>query len=78
MKAQRDYEEAEDLFRHGLALREDLLGVTHPETMDSVRFLGELLLETDRGEQAESLVRETAALPCSFYSKYSSCPTCNG
>jgi tetratricopeptide (TPR) repeat protein len=60
MKAQRDYEEAEDLFRHGLALREDLLGVTHPETMDSVRFLGELLLETDRGEQAESLVRETA------------------
>lgn len=40
MKAQRDYEEAEDLFRHGLALRKELLGVTHPETMDSVRFLG--------------------------------------
>jgi tetratricopeptide (TPR) repeat protein len=59
MKDQRDYNEAERLFRRGLALREGLLGVTHPETMESVRFLGELLLETDRGEEAESLFRRT-------------------
>lgn len=59
VKAQR---EAETLFRQTLAARRRLLGDRHPDTLDSMHYLGDVLHRQGKAEEAETLNRQTFAL----------------
>lgn len=56
------YEEAETLFKHALAIRERVLGSEHPDTASSLRRLGHLYREQGEYELAEPLLQRALAI----------------
>ena len=56
------YEEAEQLFREVLILKEKVLGKEHPDTLISMNHLGWILYDQKKNEEAERIARETLML----------------
>ena len=52
---QGKYEQAEEMHRHALALRETVLGKEHPSTLTSVNNLAGVLSDQGKYEQAEEM-----------------------
>ena len=62
LNSQGKYEEAEQMHRQTLALRETVLGREHPDTLDSMNNLALVLDSQGKYEEAEQTHRQTLAL----------------
>ena len=59
---QGKYEEAEEMHRQTLTLRETVLGKEHPNTLTSMNNLAGVLSHQGKYEEAEEMHRRTLAL----------------
>jgi tetratricopeptide (TPR) repeat protein len=60
--AQGDYAAARSYYEHALAIREQALGPTHPDTAQSLNNLAMLLYDQDQLDQAVPLVERAVAI----------------
>jgi tetratricopeptide (TPR) repeat protein len=59
---QGKYEEAEEMHRQALRLRETVLGKEHPDTLTSMNNLASVLSNQGKYEQAEEMLRQALRL----------------
>jgi hypothetical protein len=59
---QGNYKESEKLHRRTLDIRKRVLGVEHPELMDSMQYLAQALMGAGAYQEAEQSPRETLDL----------------
>jgi tetratricopeptide (TPR) repeat protein len=58
LRDQGKYEQAEEMYRHALRLRQTVLGKEHPSTLTRMSNLASVLRDQDKYEQAEETLRQ--------------------